>query len=60
MEALFGSDASIRGPAIVLSSHLDEVCVNCHPKFEFINESIVIHVILWFVLDFVIYLVHIV
>ena len=60
MEVLFGSDASVRGPAPVLSAHADEVCVNCHPKFEFLNESIVVHVILWFVLTFIIYLVHIV
>ena len=60
MEVLFGSDASIRGLATVSSSHVDEVCVNCHPKFEFINESIVEHVIFWFVLTFIIYLVHIV
>ena len=60
MEVLFGSDASVQGPAITLSTHVNEVCVNCHPKFEFLNESIVKHVILWFVLTFVIYLVHIV
>ena len=60
MEVLFGSDAFVWGPAAVLSAHIDEVCVNCHPKFEFLNESIVVHVILWFVLTFVIYLVHIV
>ena len=60
MEVLFGSDASVRGRAPVLSSHVDEVCVNYHPKFEFLNESIVEHVIFWFFLTFVIYLVHIV
>ena len=60
MEVLFGSDASIRGPAAVLSTHVDGVCVNCHPKFEFLNDSIVEHVILWFILTFIIYLVHIV
>ena len=60
MEVLFGSDASIRGPAVVPSAHIDEVCVNCHPKFEFLNESIVVHVILWFVLNFIIYLLQIV
>ena len=60
MEVLFGSDASIRGPAVVPSSHVDEVCVNCHPKFEFLNESIVEHVTFLFLLTFIIYLVHIV
>ena len=60
MEVLFGSDASVRGPVAVPSTHVDEVCINCHPKFEFLNESIVEHIILWFVLTFVIYLVHIV
>ena len=60
MEVLFGSDASVQGPIAVSSSHVDEVCVNCHPKFEFLNESIIEHVIFWFVLTFVIYLVHIV
>ena len=60
MEVLFGSDASVRGPTAVLFAHVDEVCVNCHPKFEFLNESIVEHVILWFVLTFIIYLVHLV
>ena len=60
MEVLFGSDASVRGHTAVLSTHVDEVCVNCHPKFEFLNESVVVHVILWFVLTFLIYLVHIV
>ena len=39
MEVMFGSDASVRGPVAVLSSHVDEVCVNCHPKFEFLNSS---------------------
>ena len=39
MEVLFGSDASVRGPAIVLSAHVNEVCVSCHPKFEFLNSS---------------------
>ena len=60
MEVLFGSDASVQGPTAVSSAHVDEVCVNCHPKFEFINESIVEHVIFSFVLTFIIYLVHIV
>ena len=60
MEALFGSDASARGPAPVPSAHVDEVCVNCHPKFEFLNESIVEHVIFWYNLTFIIYLAHIV
>ena len=60
MEVLFGCDAFVRGPAQFSSSHINEVCVNCHPKFEFLNESIVEHVILWFVLTFFIYLVHIV
>ena len=45
MEVLSGSDESVRGPAAVSSAHVDEVCVNCHPKFEFLNESIVEHVI---------------
>ena len=36
------------------------LCVNCHPKFEFLNESVVEHVIIWFVLTFFIYVVHIV
>ena len=39
MEVLFGSDATILGPTAVSSTHIDEVCVNCHPKFEFINSS---------------------
>ena len=39
MEVLFGSDASVRGPAAVPSTHVDEVCVNYHPKFEFINSG---------------------
>ena len=60
MEVLFGSDASVRGPAAVPPTHVYEVCVNCHPRLEFINESIVEHIIIWFVLTFVIYLVHIV
>ena len=60
MDVLFGSDASVRGHDAVPSAHVDEVCVSCHPKFEFLNESIVVHVILWFVLTFVIYLVQIV
>ena len=59
MEVLFGSDASVRGPAAVPFSHVDEVCVSCHPKFEFLNELIVEHVIFWFVQTFVIYIVHI-
>ena len=60
MEVLFGSDASVRGPTAVFSAHFDEVCVNFHPKFEFLNELIFEHVIIWFVLIFVIDLVHIV
>ena len=60
MEVLFGSDASDRGTVAVPSTHVDEVCVNCHPKFEFLNESIVEHVIFWFVVTFIISLVHIV
>ena len=60
IEFLFGSDAFVQGPTTVLSTHIDEVCVNSHPKFEFLNESIVEHIILWFVLTFIIYLVHIV
>ena len=55
MEVLFRSDASVRGPAAVPSAYVDEVCVHCHPKFEFLNESIVEDVIFWFVLTFVIY-----
>ena len=39
MEVLFGSDASVRGPAVVSSTHVHELCVNCHPKFEFLNSS---------------------
>ena len=39
MELLFGSDASIRGPIVVPSAHVDEVCVKCHPQFEFLNSS---------------------
>ena len=60
MEVLFGSDASIRGLAVVPSADVDEVCVKCHPKFEFLNESTVEHIIVWFVLTFIIYLVQIV
>ena len=60
MEVLFGSYAYVWGPTAVSSAHVDEVCINCHPKFEFLNESIVEHVILWFVLTFFIYVVHIV
>ena len=60
MEVLFGSDASVRGSATVPFAHVDEVCVNCHPKFEFLNESIVEHVIFWYNLTFIIYLAHIV
>ena len=60
MEVLFGSGASIRGLNVVPSTHVDEVCVNCHPKFEFLNDSIVEDVILWFFLTFVIYLVQII
>ena len=39
MEVLFGSDASVQGLVAVLFAHVDEVCVNYHPKFEFINSS---------------------
>ena len=39
MEVIFGSDASVRGPVAVLSAHIHEVCVNYHPKFEFLNSS---------------------
>ena len=39
MDVLFGSDASVRGPAAISSSHVNEVCVNYHPKFEFLNSS---------------------
>ena len=39
MKVLFGSDAYVPGPAAVLSSHVDEVCVNYDPKFEFLNSS---------------------
>ena len=60
MQVLFCNDASIRGLTAVSSTHVDEVCVNYHPKFEFLNESIVEHIIFWFFLTFVIYLVHIV
>ena len=60
MEVLFGSDASVQGPVAVSSPYIDEVCVNHHPKFEFLNESIAIHIILWSFLTFVIYLVQIV
>ena len=38
MEVLFGSDASVQGHVAVSSAHVDEVCVNCHPKFEFLNS----------------------
>ena len=38
MEVLFGSDVSVRGPIAVSSAHVDEVCVNCPPKFEFLNS----------------------
>ena len=58
MEVLFDSAASVRGPAALSFAHVDEVCVNCHPKFEFLNEPIVEHIILWFVLNFVVYIVH--
>ena len=59
MEVLFGSDAFVQGPATVPPAHIYEVCVNSHPRLKFLNESIVAHVILWFVLTFVIYLIHI-
>ena len=39
MEVMFGSDASVWGPIAVSFAHVDEVCVNCHPKFEFLNSS---------------------
>ena len=39
MEVLFGSDAFVRGPIAVSSAHVDEVCVNYHPKFQFLNSS---------------------
>ena len=60
MEVLFGSDASIRGLAAIPSAHVYEVCVNCHPKFEFLNDSIVEHVRFLLFLTFAVYLVHIV
>ena len=60
MEVLFGSDASVRGPTTVPPAHVYEVCVNCHLQLEFLNESIVEHVIFWYNLTFVIYLAHIV
>ena len=60
MEVIFGSDASVRGPAAVPFAHVNELCVNCHHKFEFLNGLIVEDVILWFFLTFIIYLVHIV
>ena len=52
MEVLFGSDASVQGPAAVPFAHVNEVCVNCHPNFEFLNESIFELVIFWFILNF--------
>ena len=60
MEVLFGSDAYVRGLVVVLPSHVYEVCVNCHPRLEFLNESIVEHVIFWYNLTSIIYLSHIV
>ena len=60
MEVLFASDASVRGLATVPPAHVYEVCVNCHPRLEFLNESIIEHVIFWYNLTFVIYLSHIV
>ena len=60
MEVLFSSDASVRGPAVVPRAHVFEVCVSCHPRLEFLNESIVEHVIFWYNLIFIIYLAHIV
>ena len=60
MEVLFGSDASIQGPTVVPPSHVYEVCVNYHPRLEFLNESIVEHIIFWYNLTFIIYLAHIV
>ena len=60
MEVLFGSDASVRGPAAVLPVHVYVVCVNSHPRLEFLNESIVEHIIFWYNLTFVVYLAHIV
>ena len=60
MEVLFCSDASVRGPTAVSPTHVYEVCVNFHHRLEFINESIVEHIIFWYNLTFVIYLAHIV
>ena len=60
MEVLFGSDACVRGLVVVLPAHVYEVCINCHPPFEFLNESIVEHVIFWYNITFIIYLAHIV
>ena len=57
MEVLFGSDAFVGGHVADLSTHIDEVCINGHPKFEFLNESIIEDVIFWFFLNFIIYLV---
>ena len=59
MEILFGSDASIRGPAAIPPTHVYEVCVNYHPRLEFLNESIFEYVIFWNNLTFIIYLAHI-
>ena len=61
MEVMFGSDASVRVLAAVPSTHVDEVCVNCDPKFDFSKfNSIVEHIIFCFVLNVFIYIVHIV
>ena len=59
-EVIFGSDASVRGLAAVPPTHIYEVCVNCHPRLEFLNESIVEHVIFWYNITFFIYLTYIV
>ena len=60
MEVLFSSDASVKGLVAVSPAHVYEVCVNYHPRLEFLNESIVEHVIFWCNLTFIIYLAHIV
>ncbi len=49
MEVLFASDASIQGPAAAPHAHVGEVCVNIHAQFEFLNQSNVVHVILFMV-----------
>ena len=60
MEVLFGSNASVRGPDVVPPAHVYEVCVNYHPRLEFLNESIVQHVIFWYNITLVIYLAQII